>query len=214
MLDKKTGKFIVIEGMDGSGKSTIISMLKDEFVRLKRDDVIFTREPGSAFSKEAEKIRQFILDNENSFSNMVDALLFATSRRLNLEKGIWPALKENKIVISDRYWTSSYVYQGVLGTMGLEKVKILNEIATDNTKPDFIIFFDLDPKTSVQRITQNRDIIDRLETTDVAYYEKLRDAYKLVMQNDDSKYYVIDANCTIVELYEKVVDIFKKHGVL
>ncbi|SYV90287.1 thymidylate kinase, partial [Metamycoplasma alkalescens] len=88
MLEK--GKFIVFEGMDGSGKTTIIQMLKDELInRNLINNFVFTREPGSAFSKEAEKIRQLILDNANSFSSMVDALLFATSRRLNLEKGIW-----------------------------------------------------------------------------------------------------------------------------
>ncbi len=214
-MNKNKGKFIVIEGMDGSGKSTIVQMLKDDLIsKHKIDDFVFTREPGSAFSKEAEKIRQLILDNENDFSHMVDALLFATSRRLNLEKGIWPALNFGKHVISDRYWTSSFVYQGILGNVGLEKVQLINEIATDNTKPDLVIFFDLEPETSVERITKIRGEADRLEKTDVAYYENLRQAYKTIINKNPEQFRVINANCSIIELYRKVEDILKELEVI
>ncbi|ENY53654.1 dTMP kinase [Metamycoplasma alkalescens] len=213
MLEK--GKFIVFEGMDGSGKTTIIQMLKDELInRNLINNFVFTREPGSAFSKEAEKIRQLILDNANSFSSMVDALLFATSRRLNLEKGIWPALKNNKNVISDRYTTSSYVYQGILGDAQLENVEIINKIATNNTEPDFIIFFDLEPAISIERITKMRNEMDRLETNDVGYYFLLRESYKKIIAKNPQKYRVVNANCSIIELFNKVIDILQKEKVL
>ncbi|WP_330463153.1 dTMP kinase [Metamycoplasma gateae] len=211
----KVGKFIAFEGMDGSGKTTIIQMLKNELITKKLiDNFVFTREPGSAFSKEAEKIRQLILDNENSFSSMVDALLFATSRRLNLEKGIWPALQENKHVITDRYTTSSYVYQGLLGDATLEKVEIINEIATNKTEPDFIIFFDLEPSISVERITKMREGMDRLETSDIQYYVSLRESYKKVISKNPDKYRIVDANCSIIELFNKVIDILIKEEVI
>ncbi|AZZ65418.1 dTMP kinase [Metamycoplasma phocicerebrale] len=211
----KKAKFIAIEGMDGSGKSTIISMLKNELITKKIiDNFVFTREPGSAFSKEAEKIRKLILDNENSFSSMVDALLFATSRRLNLEKGIWPALEQNKHVITDRYTTSSYVYQGVLGDAGLNNVETINKIATSNTEPDLILFFDLEPAISVERITKMREGMDRLETSDIDYYVSLRKAYKQVIQKNPKKYRIVDANCSIIELFEKVIKILKEEEVL
>ncbi|TPR53368.1 dTMP kinase [Metamycoplasma neophronis] len=214
-MSAKSGKFIVIEGMDGSGKSTIIQMLKDELItQNKIDDFVFTREPGSAFSKEAEKIRNLILDNENEFSHMVDALLFAASRRLNLEKGIWPALQSGKNVISDRYWTSSLVYQGILGGVGFNEVKSINEIATNNTKPDLIIFFDLEPEMSVERITKIRGEADRLETDDVEYYHRLRAAYKEVIKNNPGQFKVINANCSIIELFKKVLKILKEIEVL
>ncbi|WP_427867264.1 dTMP kinase [Mycoplasmopsis arginini] len=212
---QRKGKFIAFEGMDGSGKTTIIQMLKNELITKNLiDDFVFTREPGSAFSKEAEKIRQLILDNENSFSSMVDALLFATSRRLNLEKGIWPALEENKHVITDRYTTSSYVYQGVLGDATLENVEIINKIATNQTEPDFVIFFDLEPSISVERITKMREGMDRLETSDISYYVSLRESYKKVIAKNPERYRIIDANCSIIELFNKVVDILKKENVL
>lgn len=212
---QRKGKFIAFEGMDGSGKTTIIQMLKNELITKNLiDNFVFTREPGSAFSKEAEKIRQLILDNENSFSSMVDALLFATSRRLNLEKGIWPALEENKNVITDRYTTSSYVYQGVLGDATLENIEIINKIATNQTEPDFVIFFDLEPSISVERITKMREGMDRLETSDISYYVSLRESYKKVIAKNPERYRIINANCSIIELFNKVVDILKKENVL
>ncbi|PZV99880.1 dTMP kinase [Metamycoplasma auris] len=212
---QKKGKFIAIEGMDGSGKTTIIQMLKNELIRRNMiDNFVFTREPGSAFSKEAEKIRQLILDNENYFSQMVDALLFATSRRLNLEKGIWPALEAGKNVITDRYTTSSYVYQGILGNVGLENVLEINQIATNYTEPDLIIFFDLEPSISIERITKMRDNIDRLESSDVSYYIKLRDAYKEIIAKNKDKYKVIDASCSIIELFNKVLNILEEEKII
>ncbi|WP_373438357.1 dTMP kinase [Metamycoplasma equirhinis] len=214
-MSNQDAKFIVIEGMDGSGKTTILKKFRDELnCKNMIDNFVFTREPGSAFSKEAEKIRELILENENSFSPMVDALLFATSRRINLEKGIWPALENNKHVISDRYWTSSFVYQGILGGVGLGNVKTLNEIATNNTKPDLIIFFDLEPEISVERITKNRDFTDRLETSDVNYYKKLRAAYKQIISKNTNDYRIIDANCSIDELYKKFITILKEVCIL
>ncbi|MCV3753454.1 dTMP kinase [Mycoplasma enhydrae] len=213
--DMNKAKFIAIEGMDGSGKSTIIDMLKNELINKNLiDNFVFTREPGSAFSKEAEKIRQLILDNENSFSSMVDALLFATSRRLNLEKGILLALKDNKHVISDRYTTSSYVYQGILGDVGLENVEIINKIATSSTEPDLIIFFDLEPALSVERITKMREGMDRLETSDISYYVSLRKAYQKVIAKNPERYRIVDANCSIIELFQKIINILKEEKVL
>ncbi|MBN0970888.1 dTMP kinase [Mycoplasma phocoeninasale] len=209
------GKFIVIEGMDGAGKTTILKMLEKYLVKNKKqNNFVFTREPGSSFSKEAEKIRSLILENGNEFSPMVDALLFATSRRINLEKGIWPSLEAGKNVISDRYWTSSYVYQGILGGIGVPKVKMINEIATDNTHPDFIIFFDLAPEISLKRLKDSRESMDRLEHLDVAYYQNLREAYLKVIAKDTKKFSVLDANCSIDELFEKFINLLVDQKIL
>ncbi|WP_412031806.1 dTMP kinase [Metamycoplasma buccale] len=212
---KNKGKFIVIEGMDGSGKSTIIKMFKKYLLdNNKLDKFVFTREPGSTFSKEAEKIRDLILDNENDFSSTVDALLFATSRRINLEKGIWPELEKGKVVISDRYWHSSFVYQGILGKAGLKEVKKINQIATKNTKPNFVIFFDLEPQISIERLTNLRNHMDRLESMNVNYYIKLRKAYWEVINDNPSTFRVIDASCQIDELFEKVINVLKDEKVI
>ncbi|GAA8715757.1 hypothetical protein oki361_20690 [Helicobacter pylori] len=88
-MKNKKYNFIVFEGMDCAGKTSIINMLKSYLEKEhKLDKYVFTREPGSTFSNEAEKIRNLILDKENNFSPIIDALLFVASRRLNLEHGI------------------------------------------------------------------------------------------------------------------------------
>ncbi|AXE60769.1 dTMP kinase [[Mycoplasma] phocae] len=209
------GKFIAIEGMDGAGKTTILKKFEEYLKKNKKQkDFVFTREPGSSFSKEAEKIRDLILENGNEFSPMVDALLFATSRRINLEKGIWPALESGKNVISDRYWTSSYVYQGILGNIGVSKVKMINEIATDNTHPDFIIFFDLLPEISIQRLKESGKSMDRLENLDLNYYTNLREAYLKTVSKDAKKYCIIDANCSIDELFERFIAVLSDQKII
>ncbi|MCU4117137.1 dTMP kinase [Mycoplasma zalophi] len=207
----KRARFITFEGMDGSGKTTIISKLKQKFIEENIiNNFVFTREPGSSKSDEAEKIRNFILDNNNTFSSAVEALLFAASRRINLEKAIWPALENNKIVISDRYYHSSLIYQGILGNVGIEKVREINMIATDYTKPDLIIFFDLKPEISLQRITQNRLILDRMETSDLEYYKKLHDGYKKLIDYEPEIFEIVDASKPIEEVLNNVLEIFKK----
>ncbi|ACF07089.1 Thymidylate kinase [Metamycoplasma arthritidis] len=211
----KKAKFITIEGMDGSGKTTIIEMLKDYLFNIgKIDDFVFTREPGSAYSAEAENIRKIVLDSGNKFSPMVDALLFVTSRRINLEKAIWPALKAKKNVISDRFWHSSFVYQGILGKVGLDKVRQINEMVIEDTQPDFVIFFDLQPEVSVERLTKLREKTDRLETDQVEYYQALRKAYFEVINSDPTKFRIIDASQSIVKVFEQLLIILKNEGVL
>ncbi|QJR44070.1 dTMP kinase [Mycoplasma miroungirhinis] len=204
-------KFITFEGMDGSGKTTIISKLKEKFIEENIiNNFIFTREPGSSKSTEAEKIRNFILDNDNNLSPAVEALLFAASRRINLEKAIWPALENNKIVISDRYYHSSLIYQGFLGGVGIEQVREINMVATNYTIPDLIIFFDLKPEISLKRITENRLVLDRMETIDLEYYKKLYEGYKKLIDYEPDRFVIIDASQSIENVLNDVLNVFKK----
>ncbi|QJG67204.1 dTMP kinase [Mycoplasma phocoenae] len=210
MTNCNKAKFITFEGMDGSGKTTIVKML-EEYIEKNMDKsaFMFTREPGGRKSKEAEKIRAIILDSENKLSSMVEALLFVASRRINLEENIWPALNANKIVISDRYYHSSLIYQGVLGGVGIGKVRDLNMMVTENTKPDLVIFFDLKPEISLERISKNRASFDRMESTDISYYQKLHNGYNNLISYEPEKFVVVDASKTINEVFEDVLTIFK-----
>ncbi|MDC8920326.1 dTMP kinase [Metamycoplasma hyosynoviae] len=204
MSNKRIPKFIVFEGMDCAGKSSILKLIEEKLKKFaKADNYVFTREPGSKNSKEAEQIRQIILNKENNLSTTVDALLFMASRRINLETTVWPALKENKTVFSDRYWHSSFVYQGILGDLGYKVVRKLNEIITSNTKPDLIIFFDLMPEKVVERLKRLRKEADRMERMNEEYYQTLYSAYRSVINYDKHKFVIIDSNCTLEELFEK-----------
>lgn len=214
-MNKLNGKFVTFEGIDTAGKTTIMKMLKDYIETLPtKNNYVFTREPGSTYSREAEKIRTLILDKDNNFPTIVDALLFAAGRRLNLENAVWPALKENKIVFSDRYWISSFVYQGILGDAGYDNVKTINLIATNSTAPDFIVFFDLEPKIVLKRLANLRNETDRLEHFDLDYYVKLRKAYLNVLQEYKQKVAIIDSSKTLEEMFQDLLKILKERELI
>ena len=214
-MNIKSNKFIVFEGMDCAGKSSIIKMLQNYINNLEnKNQYVFTREPGSSNSKEAEKIRNLILDNENEFSPTADALLFLAARRINLEKVIWPALEQNKIIFSDRYWYSSFVYQGILGNAGYEKIRQINELMSNNTQPNLVIFFDLKPELVIKRLQNMRGSTDRLEHSDIKYYQNLRKAYEQVIQDNKDKFFIVDSSGSLDDLFNNVLTILKNEGIL
>ena len=211
----KPKKFVVFEGMDYAGKSSIIKMLQSYIEKLdNKEQYIFTREPGSSNSKEAEKIRTLILDKENEFSPTSDALLFLAARRINLEKVIWPALENNKIIFSDRYWYSSFVYQGILGNVGYDKIRQINELMSNNTSPDLVIFFDLTPELVIKRLKHMRSETDRLEHNEINYYERLREAYKQVIKHDKDKFVIVDSSGSLNDLFNEIIKILKDWNIV
>lgn len=211
----KQKKFVVFEGMDCAGKSSIIKILQNYIEKLEnKEQYIFTREPGSSNSKEAEKIRTLILDKENEFSPTSDALLFLAARRINLEKVIWPALENNKIIFSDRYWYSSFVYQGILGNVGYDKIRQINELMSNNTSPDLVIFFDLTPELVIKRLKHMRSETDRLEHNEINYYERLREAYKQVIKHDKDKFVIVDSSGSLSDLFNEIIKILKDWNII
>ena len=157
------GWFITFEGPDGSGKTTISNNVYQQ-LKTEGFDVIYTREPGGI--EIAEKIRDIILDPKNTaMDKKTEALLYAASRRQHLVEKILPALKENKIVICDRFVDSSLAYQGVGREIGIKEVLSINEFAIEGTYPDLTIFLDIDPLKGLSRIA-DRHYRDRLDRED------------------------------------------------
>ena len=118
-------RFITIEGCEGSGKTTILKMLCQEF---KENNIKYfsTREPGGSYI--AEKIRELILDNDNmGMDPKTEALLYAASRREHITKTIIPALEAGKIILCDRFLDSSLAYQGFARELGVENVLNMNQ---------------------------------------------------------------------------------------
>ena len=153
--------FITFEGPDGAGKSTIIKLVHE---KLLQDgfNIVLTREPGG--TPIAEKIRDIILDNSNqALDARTEALLYAASRRQHLVEKIWPALKEGKIVLCDRFLDSSLAYQGGGRNLGVENVLNINLFATENTYPDLTLFFDVSPEVGLARVSKDKKrVADRL----------------------------------------------------
>ena len=201
--------FITFEGVEGCGKSTVIELI---FSRLQKENypIILTREPGGV--KIAEEIRNIILDKENtSLDDRTEALLFAASRRQHLVEKVWPALKENKIVLCDRFLDSSLAYQGGGKHLGVEEVLNINLFATEKTMPDLTILFDIDPRIGLARINKNKNReVNRLDLESLKFYDTVRNTFLELSKKYNERYVVIDASKTLDEVVENVYSIIKK----
>ncbi|MDU1833258.1 MAG: dTMP kinase [Finegoldia sp.] len=202
--------FITFEGPDGSGKSTIIQKVYDYLIENDYE-VIKTREPGG--SPIAEKIRDLILDTENTkMGYRTEALLYAASRAQHVEETILPALNENKIVLCDRFLISSLAYQGVGRDLGIENVRKINEFAINGVFPDFVLFFDVDPITTLKR-KSSLDTADRLEKEGNNFHERVYNGYKQIL-NSEKDIEIIDATQSIEDVFNQCINVLKRRNVL
>lgn len=202
--------FITFEGPDGSGKSTIIQKVYDYLIE-NNYDVIKTREPGG--SPIAEKIRILILDTENTkMGYRTEALLYAASRAQHVEETILPALNENKIVLCDRFLISSLAYQGVGRDLGIENVRKINEFAINGVFPDFVLFFDVDPITTLKR-KSSLDTADRLEKEGNNFHERVYNGYKEIL-NSEKNIEIIDATQSVEDVFNQCIKVLKRRNVL
>ena len=202
--------FITFEGPDGSGKSTIIQKVYDYLIE-NNYDVIKTREPGG--SPIAEKIRNLILDTENTeMGYRTEALLYAASRAQHVEETILPALNENKIVLCDRFLISSLAYQGVGRDLGIENVRKINEFAINGVFPDFVLFFDVDPITTLKR-KSSLDTADRLEKQGNNFHERVYNGYKEIL-NSEKNIEIIDATQSVEDVFSQCIKVLKRRNVL
>ncbi|MDU5185616.1 dTMP kinase [Finegoldia magna] len=202
--------FITFEGPDGSGKSTIIQKVYDYLIE-NNYDVIKTREPGG--SPIAEKIRNLILDTENiKMGYRTEALLYAASRAQHVEETILPALNENKIVLCDRFLISSLAYQGVGRGLGIENVRNINDFAINGVFPDFVLFFNVDPITTLKR-KSSLDTADRLEKEGNNFHERVYNGYKEIL-NSEKNIEIIDATQSVEDVFSQCIEVLKRRNVL
>lgn len=198
------GKFITIEGTDGSGKSTQIELLMD-YLRKKGADVIFTREPGG--TQISEKIREIILDVDNSeMTGITEALLYAAARSQHVEEKIIPAIEAGKIIVCDRFVDSSIAYQGAARGLGVEKIMGINEAALHGIMPDMTLFFDLSPEKGILR-KKNERALDRLEKEKMDFHEKVYEGYKNLCKKYPERIKPIDADRSIDEVHSEVIEV-------
>ncbi|TKA59602.1 Thymidylate kinase [Mycoplasmopsis bovis 8790] len=198
--------FITFEGLDGSGKTTIVQKLVDKLLEQKSNlSFIVTREPGGKNVRESEKIRELILDKESHLSPIAEALLYTASRRIHIEKVILPALKENKLVLCDRYIDSFYAYQGIVRGLGLSFAKQLTEMVIENTIPDITIYIDITAEQSEYRRNVSRLISDRLDSESLEFHRKVFDAYREVISLDPGRFVIVNGLRSIPEILDEVI---------
>lgn len=198
------GKFITIEGLDGSGKTTVLEHIK-VFLEKENYPIELTREPGG--TEKSEAIRNIILNG--SIDKRTEVLLFAASRREHVVKKILPALNKGKIVISDRFLDSSIAYQVFARQVAYEEVMKINEFATENLTPDLTLYFDVDVKIALTR-TKNRVDNNALDNEKLDFYQKVKDGYDNLAQENQSRIIKIDANQPLENVIEKTLNIIKE----
>ncbi len=207
MYENLRGKAISFEGGEGAGKSTIMKMLAEV---LEKDglDIVVTREPGG--NKISEQIREVIVDKENtSICNETECLLYAASRAQLITENIKPLLATNKTILFDRFVDSSYVYQGFVRGLGIERVKEINEFATNGFMPNVTILFDIEPELGFKRIAENNRSTNRLDLEGLDFHRQVRRGYKMIADLYPNRIKVIDASKTPDEVLEEVLNILK-----
>lgn len=193
--------FITFEGGEGSGKPSALRLL-DEKLRAEGFQTVLTREPGG--TPIAEQIRNVILDRANTAMDArTEALLYAASRRQHLVEKVWPAIKEGKIVLCDRYLDSSLAYQGGARGLGIDEILNVNLFATEGTFPDLTLLFDIEPELGLARIAKNAQReVNRLDLEKIEFHKGVRATFLSLAKRYPDRFVVIDASQSL----EKVVD--------
>lgn len=172
------GLFIVMEGPDGSGKTTQINLLK-EYLEEAGYECLITREPGGTVI--GEEVRQLILNPEHKeMSPVTEMLLYAASRAQLVHEVIGPALEEGKIVISDRFVDSSIVYQGIARKLGISTVSAVNAPGIGIYRPDGIFFIDLSEAEGLRRKKEQKNL-DRMEQESIDFHHMVSEGYRKVL---------------------------------
>lgn len=194
-------RFIVFEGVDGSGKSTQVRLL-DEYLRDRNLDVVATCEPSR--TELGVSIRKMIMSE--SLPELTTAFLFSADRAQHVEMIIRPALEKGITVISDRYVDSFIAYQGVSGNLKMQDLRLLSRIATKGLKPDLTIILDIDPAISLERI-QRRGTMDRIESSPIEFHRDIRGFFLKQAEFYRDRYVVIDGTGTPEEIHQRIRDV-------
>lgn len=189
-----SGKFIVFEGVEGSGKTSQIQLCK-EWLLERNASVVVTREPGG--TELGKSLRKFLLLSEpNSITDRTELLLYAADRSQHVEQIIKPAISGGAVVLCDRHTDSTIAYQGWGRGISIEMIEQLNFIATGGLKSDLTILLDIDPEISLMRILRERKL-DRMEQADIAFHHRVRQGYLSTAQQNSERIIVVNANQNI-----------------
>jgi len=185
-----SGRFITLEGIDGSGKTTQGIFLKKKLEEFGKD-VLFTREPGGV--KGAEEIRKLLVQGEKDrWSNITEILLFFASRRHHLEKVLLPAINKGKVVICDRFTDSTIIYQG-RENIHLKKMIIELNKSVIGIVPDLTLIIDIDPTKSLNRGLSRKSDEMRFERFGLEFQTTARNGY-ISLAKTEKRYQLIDGN--------------------
>ena len=201
-------QFITFEGGEGSGKSSQINILKSKLIG-KGIDVVCTREPGGTPS--AEILRELVTTGEvNKWEPMTEALLMFASRYEHTKNLIIPSLENGKWVLCDRFYHSTYAYQGLGHGLGLKAMEALKKISIGEIEPDLVFFLDINPMEGIKRTMGRHTNEDRFEKMDISFHTKLRDAFLGFSKTYSENSVVINAGQEINKISDIIFEEIEK----
>lgn len=209
------GKFITLEGGEGTGKTTQINNLHRYLTQLGVECIV-TREPGG--TEEAEKIRNLLVQRDGGdWDPLSEALLLFAARREHLVKKIWPALKQGKWVVSDRFADSSRVYQGMAQGIGINTVEGLYYMVAQEFEPDLTFIMDIDPEEGLRRsgkqnqmtLNLNESTEDRYERLGLDFHEKVRNGFLQIAKDNPKRCVIIDAAQLQDQIFDQMKDVLQ-----
>jgi dTMP kinase len=197
MHPQNRGWFLTLEGVEGTGKSTNLSFITD-YLRNAGVNLIVTREPGG--TELGEEIRELLLRHrEDGMHPDTELLLMFAARAEHLRRKIQPALAAGQWVLSDRFTDATYAYQGGGRALDLERIAILEDWTQGALRPDITFLLDLDPEVGLARAA-NRAALDRFEQEDLAFFQRVRNAYQQRVEEQPERFRVVDASQPLEEV--------------
>lgn len=198
-------KFLVIEGLEGAGKSTAVSTVINWLAEQGITDVITTREPGG--TKLAEKMRAIVkdVDTEEPLTESAELMLMYAARAQLVENVIKPALAKGQWVVGDRHDLSSIAYQGGGRGFDIDVLNTLRHVAIGDFKPDVTLLLDIDPAVGLQR-AKVRGELDRIELEQLSFFQRIGAKYQELAAADDS-IYSVDAGQNIDNVQLQIRDV-------
>jgi dTMP kinase len=202
-------KFIVFEGIEGAGKTTLANMLADYLIR-SGEKVHLTKEPGG--TEIGKEIRKVLLSKyQEEFTPLAELLLYEADRNLHVENVIKPKLEKGYFVISDRFIYSTIAYQHYGRGLDKELVDYLNNLTTGGLEPSIVFLIDVPVEVGLERVRSVREL-DRLEDEDIEFHKKLRKGFLDIANEYRDKFYILDGTQPIRDIFDDILSILRvKH---
>ncbi len=208
------GRFITFEGGEGCGKSTQANLLS-AYLQNKGIETVLTKEPGG--TPEGQILRQLLVTGDkDKFDAISECLLYYADRRNHLNKVVWPALKENKWVISDRYAdsTEAYQYYGYDKRVDISVLNGLYKIVAGDFKPDLTIILDIEPEVGMRRSFAKAETMEvkelRFESRQMEFHQNLRRGFLEIAAREPERCVVINADADIETVHRQIVRIIEE----
>lgn len=193
-------KFITIEGVDGAGKSTAVSSIKN-FLESQGEKVVLTREPGG--TDLGERLRDLLLHHKMDL--LAETLLMFTARVQNIKEVIRPSLNDGSWVICDRFTDSTIAYQGYAKGLELSKIKALQTLVQEDLTPGITFVLDVTLSKSKENLAKTNKIPDKFESESDSFFDRVINGFKMIARKDPNRCKLINAVNTKEETAEQVI---------